>query len=67
MQQLIKKIADHAGIEEETAKKALEAILAHVREKFPIVRAVVESMVRAKQPAKAQTNNNNQFFIPSIS
>ncbi len=44
MQELINKLVQNAGINEEQAKKALETIKDFVKEKFPMLGGAVDNM-----------------------
>lgn len=44
MEELIKKISTQAGISEEQALKALEAVKDYVKEKFPMMAGAVDNL-----------------------
>jgi hypothetical protein len=51
MQELIKKITETAGISDEQAVKAVDAVKEFVIEKFPMLAGAVENMFGAAAPA----------------
>lgn len=44
MNEIVERVAAHAGISPEQAQKAVEAIAGFVKEKFPMLEGAVENM-----------------------
>lgn len=44
MNEIVERVAAHAGISNEQAQKAVEAIASFVKEKFPMLEGAVENM-----------------------
>ena len=67
MENLIKKIAHTAEINEEKAGKALLAISTHVKEQFPLLYSIVDLILENKGSFTDEKNRTaefpeNQFF-----
>ena len=57
MQELINRLKENAGINEEQAKKALETIKDFVKEKFPMLGGAVDNMFGSP----GSSNDENDF------
>lgn len=47
MNEIVQRVAAHAGISNEQAQKALEAVAGFVKEKFPMLEGAVENMFKS--------------------
>lgn len=54
MQELINRMSAHAGISEEQAKKALEAISGFVKEKYPAAAGYIDKFLPGNENEKKE-------------
>ncbi|RYD74335.1 MAG: hypothetical protein EOP53_18480 [Sphingobacteriales bacterium] len=69
MQELITRLTQKAGISNDQAQKAIEAVREFVKEKFPMMAGAVDNLLDGDKaaPAAASTPTQNSGFMDKIS